>query len=372
LCGIFQIRQKGGGVKAKNQSTNVEIRMTASESDSQKVKSQELKQILRVITCVLLVVNGIGCAVLGQAGGATVRTVYYAPAWGLNEKGEEVVYFLKQVTLETATDEQNRIYFCSIKPDGTERKEIAWLWKDRPGFFLDTYATAAHMEVNSATKRAVFGIGAGAPGGLFFLKLDGSGLQEVRPKEWPTNGTVAVSYPTWSPDGQWIAFQECVIKEPLYKSWRIAKCRVDGSGYVGLTDRKDYQIEVQPAWSPTTNLIAYVHFPKYYPGDTYLWLMNDDGSNKRNTGAWGDYPRWSPDGKLILHSSILVVDPVSGKQVKSWHIPMFPKWGNSGFVAAVPEGIEFTPPSGENTRMFLKSVSRPATATTIEEDKSRW
>ena len=87
-------------------------------------------KLVNAASTMLIAVLLTGCSTLPRAFGAEkvgIAVIYYAPAWGSNDKGEEVVYFLKQITLESRTDEQNRIYFCSVKPDGTERKEIAWL-----------------------------------------------------------------------------------------------------------------------------------------------------------------------------------------------------------------------------------------------------
>jgi WD40-like Beta Propeller Repeat len=319
-----------------------------------------------------------GCAQLSQSLGAEearINVIYYAPAWGPNEKGEEVVYFLKQVTMESAKDEQNRVYFCSIKPDGSARKEIAWLWKAQPEQFIESYSTAAQMEINPATKRAAIGIEYGGRTGVFIVNLDGTGLTNVWPHEWTTNRPTNASYPTWSPDGKWIAFVEWrASKDGGYDYRHIVKCRPDGSGYIQLTKPDGYKINVEPAWSPATNVIAYVHYPNHYPGGRYLWLMDANGDDKRNTEVWGAEPRWSPDGKSILHQSDIVVDAASGKRVKVLkpYPPMFPKWGKIGYVSVGPDGISFTDLGITATRRILPNVSRSGRSQDIEKEGFRW
>lgn len=335
-----------------------------------------LRILMRVSRIALLGSLLLGCTsmplTVARDGSASISVIYLGPAWGPNEKGEEVVYFLKQVTLQTAQDEQYRIYLCSIKPDGTERKEIVQLWKDQPDQFIEPRPVSVHMEINVATKRAAIGVEKGNRTGIFVVNLDGTGFQKVWPKEWETNRPTNASYPTWSPDGQWLAFEEWRF-EKGYDFRQIVKCRPDGSGYTRLTERDSYKINIQPAWSPTTNLIAYVHYPNYYPGGRYLWLMNDDGSSKRETKAWGDYPRWSPDGKQILHSGTWVVDASTGRKIRDW-IPagIYPKWGAAGFVSGGPMDISVAGPEGKSAEHLLNNISRAGNTSDIDQEGYRW
>jgi dipeptidyl aminopeptidase/acylaminoacyl peptidase len=320
----------------------------------------------------LLTVVGICCVscasvsrVMGIEKGSIAIT-YYAPTWGPDEKNQEVVYFLKQVMLESRTEEMSRIYFCSVKPDGTERKEIGQLWKENPDQYFENFAVAVTMDVNAATKRAAIGVELGQRGGIFIVNLDGTGLRSLWPKQWKEDRPKEAGNPSWSPDGQWLAFQELREERAIYL-YRIVKCRSDGSDYAPLTERD--AVNYQPAWSPDGSQIAFVEDPK-----RHLCLMRPDGTEKRDTNAWGWHPRWSPDGKCILHDANQVIDPASGKRIRLYQpdLPLYPTWGEAGFAFCAAEGIGFTELDGKTTRWLLKNLSRGAKSADIESERFRW
>lgn len=300
-----------------------------------------------------------------HASTASLGVIYYAPAWGQNTNGEEVVYFLKQVMLRSRTEEKDRIYLCSIKPDGTERREIAQMWKDQPDQYLGTYAADVTLDVNVTTKRAAIGLETGGRGGIFVVNLDGTGLHSVWPKEWKEDRPKKAGYPTWSPDGQWLAFQE-FRDEPGLFAYRVVKCRPDGTGYLPLTDRKEYNY--QPAWSPKGDLIAYVEHKQLH-----LWLMKPDGSEKRDLKHWGRKPRWSVDGKAILLENTWLVDATSGVKMRNLMFPgIYPKWGKEGAVSVTPDGISVALGETEKVIVVLKNALRRGEVSDSSKEAYRW
>jgi Tol biopolymer transport system component len=120
---------------------------------------------------------------------------------------------------------------------------------------------------------------------LYTMAADGSGIRPLTRAGWDA------TWPSWSPDGRWIAFTH---------AWVIYLVHPDGSGLHRIGDGLD------PAWSPRGRRIAYTC-------GISICTMNPDGSDVRvaaqappetgdppdcHNAAYAE-PTWSPDGEFV-------------------------------------------------------------------------
>jgi TolB protein len=130
----------------------------------------------------------------------------------------------------------------------------------------------------------------GPPSWIGIINADGSGRNRVP-------NTDEGEYPSWSPDGKWIAFNNNVIG-----SGRMYIINVDGSGLVDLSSvGEGHEVD----WSPDGRSILFVSGrDQDQPGYTDIYVMRPDGSGvKRLTRTRGELPAWSPDGRYIVFSN---------------------------------------------------------------------
>jgi TolB protein len=111
-------------------------------------------------------------------------------------------------------------------------------------------------------------------------------LLDVRRVENPTSGVGKNWLPAWSPDGARIAFTSARDgNEEIYVMNR------DGSGLRRVT--RHWGIDTSPAWSPNAGQIA---FTSNRTGSPQIWVMNADGTNAHavTTEKYCDRPTWAP------------------------------------------------------------------------------
>ena len=144
--------------------------------------------------------------------------------------------------------------------------------------------------------------------------MDADGSNQTR----LTDNAAYDFHPSWSPDGQKIAFYS-----DRDGDYDVYVMNADGSDVVKLTDNT--VIDVVPSWSPDGQKIA---FMSNRDGDAEVYVMNADGSNvvrlTNNTlPVYDDFPSWSPDGNKIGFTStrdgnreIYVMDPDGSNQTR--------------------------------------------------------
>ena len=124
-------------------------------------------------------------------------------------------------------------------------------------------------------------------GGNFEIyTMDSNGANQVRLTEDPAYDVE----PSWSPDGDRIAFVSARDKRGL----NIHVMDADGRNLMGLTKESS---NTEPAWSPDGTKIAFIRAK----GGTHVWVMDADGGNQMQlTHLGSNYnPSWSPDGVRI-------------------------------------------------------------------------
>ena len=130
-------------------------------------------------------------------------------------------------------------------------------------------------------------------GGLWTVPVTGGDAHRIT--GWETEAT----YPSWSPDGSRIAFQN-YSPDGFYHVWTVARDGSDARQVTsgGFDDR-------EPAWSPDGTRIAFAS-DRAGSGFYNVWTVDvRSAALERETSgsAHENYPAWSPDGTRIAYSS---------------------------------------------------------------------
>ena len=136
---------------------------------------------------------------------------------------------------------------------------------------------------------------------IFVMNADGGGLTQV------THDDAYDAFPSWSPDGTEIVYSSYRGSDYIPGCLGLTLC--PGDLYViGLDGTNQRQLTVDPAdesmpsWSPDGNTIAFQKAAADSLGA--LSVINADGTGMRELtagpGRWVLYPEWSPDGSKIL------------------------------------------------------------------------
>ena len=155
--------------------------------------------------------------------------------------------------------------------------------------------------VFSARRRGHFENKFGITYEIYVIDADGKNehrLTENRNNDWR---------PSWSPDGERIAFQS--DRKGDVVNWDIYVMDADGGNFQNLTNNRNRARDGSPSWSPDGQRIAFVSARNW---DSEIYVMDADGGNLQNLTNHPD----SDSGPAWL-SSPFSVSP-AGKQFTMW------------------------------------------------------
>lgn len=181
-----------------------------------------------------------------------------------------------------------------ITPDGSRLANLTQSWADdlAPVWALDGRSIAFVSFRDTLTGKASLE----KVSSLYILPFDPLSGTSPEPVRRVTDGQSRDGWPTWSPDGQRLAFHS-----NRGGDWDIWVINLDGTGLTNLTHHPG--ADRYPAWSPDGKQIA---FTSQRSGNEDIWVMNADGSNPVNltqTPARDRYPMWSPDGQRLTFNT---------------------------------------------------------------------
>ncbi len=162
---------------------------------------------------------------------------------------------------------------------------------------------------------------------IYTMRADGTERRKVMDSQPRLNWR-----PDWSPDGDRLVFQS--NRDGNFEIYRV---NLDGTSLVNLTNHPAN--DGDPDWAPDGSAIVFV---SDRGGGDGLYKMAPDGSGvvQLLDGSWDcSFPRWSPDGRLIAFTSgrdgtldIYIIDADGGDVRKVTERPgdnVMPAWVGS-------------------------------------------
>ena len=223
--------------------------------------------------------------------------------------------------------------------------------------------------------------------GIYTMARDGTDQRLVMPFSLETPGRSRG--PTWSPDGKKLAYVLLTRPQrpnqndrPVYdRGEALYTVDVDGSNptlIFTVEDRLQESITTEPAWSPDSQRIAFVHQTQPTEGNqgmVKLYTVRPDGSDLTlilgpDQGFLGlghsGVLSWSPDGTRILlcRTRYTVLGPLSIVNVDGtdWQViggtGAHAAWSPDGTKIATLNDLEYTE---SDPSIFLSTINRDGT-----------
>ena len=208
-----------------------------------------------------------------------------------------------RVLVSFAIDGEERLFSADM--DGDNQCEIT---KKGEGY---TYGTT----LSPSGDKLAFHVTGNGTYSIFVTNPDGSGRICVA-----TNPDYLFFGPSWSPDGEWLAFVGCLHKQDPGHSWSdIFVCRPDGSELKAVTSGQSHWFASAFGTSETrgngSNMISwsddgmYIYYTKVKPGSVTAWEYQPDRPDTDHFNR--DY---KPEN-AIGGSSIFLLNPFTNEEI---------------------------------------------------------
>jgi Tol biopolymer transport system component len=236
-----------------------------------------------------------------RAANASSGTILFARV----RKGSGLVYDLYLVDADGTRLQlvARQVEAARWSPDGTSvayLRDALEIVKSSGGVSVRVSAT----DVNSDSSRDSFNWSpngaqlayANPRGAIYVVGSDGRGRRKLIPRQG--------NEPSWSPDGNEIAFTHLVNRDDQTVS-SVFVMKADGSNPHLLIAHA-----FKPIWSPTgASILFNRQSSRVWPNPTDLYVANADGSNTRKVSGAPAHgvitSEWSPDGHQIAFSAVL-------------------------------------------------------------------
>ena len=257
-----------------------------------------------------------------------------------------VVFGLTLLTIDV--DAQAQIVFSSNRENGNfeiyvmniHGKNPRRLTKNRHDDFSPSWSPDG--------KRIVFTSERDGNSEIYVMNADGS-----NPRRLTENGNFD-QFPSWSPDGERIAFssrRDGHFRNAFGITDEIYLMDTDGGNQQRLTNNRGW--DWFPSWSPDGERIAFASDRRGDFENFEIYVMDADGGNQRRLTEnrhEDSSPSWSPDGERITfnsrrdgNSEIYVMEANGGNQQRltnNRQDDFQPAWFNSPFSVS-PAGKKF-------------------------------
>lgn len=132
----------------------------------------------------------------------------------------------------------------------------------------------SYLQFSPDGQRVVFQRGGPQGQAIFTAGIDGENQEQLT--DWG-----AWARPDWSPDGEWIVFQDREPESHRGEVISLYRVRVDGTGLDQLTNPGAGHFDVYPRYLPDGSAILFSRCQEASPRPCETRLINPDGSNDR-------------------------------------------------------------------------------------------